>query len=579
MTTARKTYVKLPSPPEHAGFGDLLRVLLERGVRPPTTGKAGIRWSFIEFSHAIGLREKEAKQVRRYIGNQSLPRNLVQIQLALFGSDAADYPEWRKSLTAALGRARPANAQSGVSGTDSPAPVSQTANSAQGSVKPTLQDRHLPSSVPLPIPFHFTGRSDEIADLHARLRAGRQRVAIHGLHGVGKTTVAAAYAAQYKGDYRAIGWIDAETAVGCASGLIQLGQRLGLGLANATEQDVEHVIHHITSKEHGILLIFDNAISPRHLLKYIPAGDKVHILITSNSPNWRSVADCIRLEPWSAGEGAQFLESRLGSTDPQSIELSRELGGLPIALENCAAYCERRSLSLKSVLIALRQETASSIRISSHQTIGYRSSIATTFQMSIAAAMSEHPGSVPLLQALCLLSPGWIPHVLIENLSGELMLEDGAPFSNLDVTEAMASLQNYSLISRDYTLGKPDWWSAKVHRFLRRLVLPTIDDTPPILQALAAALCKSAAARPPLKSMLEEGVDDDESYAFGILRYFDTLYCVDLPLQAQHVLAQAKAQQIDTPATREAAKRLPYPLFPGLVPLVDSRRRRKEPVA
>ena len=51
--------------------------------------------------------------------------------------------------------------------------------------------------------------------------------ALHGLRGVGKTTLAAAYAERYRGDYRATWWIRAQAETSMRADLVALGIRLG----------------------------------------------------------------------------------------------------------------------------------------------------------------------------------------------------------------------------------------------------------------------------------------------------------------------------------------------------------------
>jgi hypothetical protein len=62
------------------------------------------------------------------------------------------------------------------------------------------------SNIPIRVPTHFIGRDDALSQIAAALAQHEGRVAItalHGLRGVGKTTLAAAYAERRRGDYRA----------------------------------------------------------------------------------------------------------------------------------------------------------------------------------------------------------------------------------------------------------------------------------------------------------------------------------------------------------------------------------------
>ena len=73
-------------------------------------------------------------------------------------------------------------------------------------------------------------QGDALAAIEVGLGRYEGRVAItalHGLRGVGKTTLAAAYAELHRGDYRATWWIRAQSEPGMRADLVALGVRLG----------------------------------------------------------------------------------------------------------------------------------------------------------------------------------------------------------------------------------------------------------------------------------------------------------------------------------------------------------------
>jgi transcriptional regulator with XRE-family HTH domain len=82
------------------------------------------------------------------------------------------------------------------------------------------------SNIPIRVPEHFLGRDDALAQIENALTKHQGRVAItalHGLRGVGKTVLAAAYADRHATDYRATWWIRAETESGMRADLVGLG--------------------------------------------------------------------------------------------------------------------------------------------------------------------------------------------------------------------------------------------------------------------------------------------------------------------------------------------------------------------
>src|SRR5262249_42712069 len=95
------------------------------------------------------------------------------------------------------------------------------------------------SNIPINIPLHFLGREEALADIDAAFANGDDRVAItalHGLRGVGKTVLAAAYAERHRGDYRATWWIRAQTETTMRADLVALGIRLGWVDADEKEE-------------------------------------------------------------------------------------------------------------------------------------------------------------------------------------------------------------------------------------------------------------------------------------------------------------------------------------------------------
>ena len=120
------------------------------------------------------------------------------------------------------------------------------------------------SNIPIRVPEHFLGREDSLAVIETALGRTVGRVAIsslHGLRGVGKTTLAAAYAERHRGDYRATWWIRAQTESTMRADLVALGVRLNWIAADDKEEPaLATVMERLRHEGEGILLIYDNAI-------------------------------------------------------------------------------------------------------------------------------------------------------------------------------------------------------------------------------------------------------------------------------------------------------------------------------
>jgi hypothetical protein len=216
------------------------------------------------------------------------------------------------------------------------------------------------SNIPIAVPRHFHGRHDELAAIDAALTGGDSGVAVAalcGLRGVSKTTLAAAYAQRHKADYRVTWWVRAQTPDTMRADLTSLGARLGWVAADEKEEPaLEVVCERLRNEGEGLLLIYDNAIYAASVRPYLPKGGDARALVTSNSPAWRDVAAVVEVSIWPKQVGADYLIARTGR-DGERVEaeaLSEALGGLTLAHEQAAAYCERLASHSASITNASR---------------------------------------------------------------------------------------------------------------------------------------------------------------------------------------------------------------------------------
>lgn len=336
------------------------------------------------------------------------------------------------------------------------------------------------SNVPVSVPTHFMGREEALATIRAALGRYEGRVAItalHGLRGVGKTTLAAAYAERQRADYRATWWIRAQTEATMRSDLVALGVRLGW--VDAKEKDdpaFAKVAERLQHEGEGVLLVYDNAIDARRLTPYLPRGGAARILITSNAHDWRSVAEPVEIRLWPKAVGADYLIARTGRVAERDAgeALSETLGGLPLAHEQAAAYCERLGIAFAEYGRRFAANPAKMLDDQRHAPTGYRDglTVAKTFGLAIEAAAAEHPAAELLVMYLALLPPEAIPlFVLEEGRSAlgeplaELLADDG-------LDEAVAALRAFALVDKEtITDGRLDAPTdvLRLHRLVREV--------------------------------------------------------------------------------------------------------------
>lgn len=352
------------------------------------------------------------------------------------------------------------------------------------------------SNIPIAVPRHFLGRDDELAEIKAALVTKKGRAAItalYGLRGVGKTTLAAAYAEHYRGDYRATWWIRAQTDSTMRTDLVALGVQLGWVAVDEKEPAALDVVaKQLREEGDRILLIFDNANNPEEIDKYLPKGGAAQIIITSNAPNWSGVAEPVQVKTWPVNIGADFLLARTWRKAEREAaeQLSAALGGLPLAHEQAGAYCDRLGISLaeyfkrfetSAVRLMADAKSAPSAYHPELQGEGKdRLTVARTFELAIEEAAKLHPAAEPLIVHAALLAPEPIPLFLF----AEAREEFGNPFAAMladdGLDEAVAALRAFALIDRESIVDERDPATTtdciRLHRLVRQVALTRCGD-------------------------------------------------------------------------------------------------------
>jgi hypothetical protein len=226
-----------------------------------------------------------------------------------------------------------------------------------------LSARQLPlSNLPDRNPF-FTGREVVLAQLQEAL-AAQGRAALSGLGGLGKTETALEYAYLHLDEYDYTFWTNADSREAIASDYAIIAGLLGLSLTEAQDQTFTvNAVKHWLSSHQDWLLILDNADDLATAGKFIPSGQNGHVLLTTRARAVGPIAQRIFIEKMGSEEGALFLLRRakgiakdtpleaVVEVDRVSVdEITSELGGLPLALDQAASYIEETGCGLSGYL-------------------------------------------------------------------------------------------------------------------------------------------------------------------------------------------------------------------------------------
>jgi hypothetical protein len=316
------------------------------------------------------------------------------------------------------------------------------------------------SNIPVRVPLHFLGRDDALAAIGESLKRHAVTV-VRGLRGVGKTTLAAAYADKHRGDYRATWWVRAQTEPTLRADLVALGVRLNWVGADAKEEEaLAAVMEHLRDERDGLLLIYDNAMDAASLIPYLPRSGGAKVLVTSNAHAWRGIAELVELPLWPKDVGADYLIARTGRTAERGAAeaLSEALGGLPLAHEQAAAYCERLDIPLAEY--KKRFETAPGPLLDAGKDAPgeYHGglTVAKTFALAIDEVAKIHPAAESLIVHAALLAPEPIPLYFFLEAREKFSEPLASALEGDGLDEAVAALRSFALVDRETIADERD---------------------------------------------------------------------------------------------------------------------------
>jgi tetratricopeptide (TPR) repeat protein len=334
----------------------------------------------------------------------------------------------------------------------------------------------------------FVGRDDlmaQVAGLFAppagKTLTGGARAAvgqaITGLGGIGKSELALQYAHRRTGPGAVVWWADAENAQTLELGLADLGYRLQPRAAAeewTTPQAAAWAVGWLQAHT-GWLLVLDNVEDPdliAGLLGHLTAGD---ILITTRRriPWGKHGVTPLTLEVLPRPAAVRLLHDTVLATCrdldaalPDGLDsdvpnaIADELGDLPLALEQAAAYLAAHQTALTDYLQRLRNQPTTILGSTAPGTAPQRA-VARVFALTVTALIAQHPAAVDILRALAWLAPVPLPRQVITRPGGTE--HEGAGTAAVEADELLALLASYSLISLTPT-------TVAVHRLLQATV-------------------------------------------------------------------------------------------------------------
>lgn len=327
----------------------------------------------------------------------------------------------------------------------------------------STSQRRQPWNVPFARNSFFTGRSVLLERLQKQL-SRRQRAALSGLGGIGKTQIAIEYAYRFRETYRAVFWVRAASRETLTADYVAIAHLLGLPGHDAQKQmQVVATVKHWLDEQQDWLLILDNADDLSLLSDFLPLEDRGHLLLTTRAQATGTIARGLSVEKMEVSEGIRFvlyraklleddepLETVSAATRTAAQRLVEELGGLPLALDQAGAYIEETSCSLSQYLALYTQHRLTLLKRKSNLSSEYPHSVDSTWTLSFTVVEQTNPAAADLLRVCAFLHPDAIPEEILTDGAAALGFHlQNVATEPLLLNDLIQLLRRYSLVKRD----------------------------------------------------------------------------------------------------------------------------------
>lgn len=334
--------------------------------------------------------------------------------------------------------------------------------------------------LPFPRNKFFTGRDDILEALHSNFNDEEPVQALSGLGGMGKTQTAMEYAYRYQPEYKFVFWVRAQSRETLVTDFATIA-----GLLNLPEGKLENQNYAVSAVKRWLegnldwLLILDNADDLPLVNDFIPPTVLGHILLTTQERNTRPIAARQAVEKMETQEGALYLLRRLGKLKrDESLEsapdelrkqagaLSKTLDGLPLALDQAAAFIDETPSSLEEYMQLYQGEGAALLAQRGDSGTDHKDPVTVTFSLAFKKVAENNQAAADLLRLCAFLEADAIPEEIFGggiNLLGTVLgaaLDQPIGYANV-IREA----GRLSLLQRD-----PETRTVSLHRLVQAVI-------------------------------------------------------------------------------------------------------------
>jgi tetratricopeptide (TPR) repeat protein len=336
--------------------------------------------------------------------------------------------------------------------------------------------------------------------LYQNFNSSERTQALNGLGGIGKTQTAVEYAYRHRQDYEVVLWAGANTRETLVADYAAIAGLLDLPEKNAQDQgEAVAAVKRWLENNSNWLLILDNADEIEIVDEFIPSCEAGHILLTTRAHAMGAVGGSNEIEKMTPEEGALFLlrrlrklkkdealESATAEIRAQAEALSTLVDGLPLALDQAAAFIEEKPSTFEEYQTLYQSERKELLRRRGKLSKDHPS-VTVTFSLAFQKVADDDPAAADLLRVCAFLEADSIPEeifraeaVLKKSIATRVLgyikkIFGGRPSSitesPLGMSDAIEEAARFSLLRRH-----PEARTLSLHRLAQAVLRDEMDD-------------------------------------------------------------------------------------------------------
>ena len=276
-----------------------------------------------------------------------------------------------------------------------------------------------------------------------------------GLHGLGVTQLAAAYArAKLAAGWRLVAWVNGADTGSLLAGLAAVADAMGLadGDSGRGVPDAGAAIRHwLETDGDRCLLVFDDVLDPEVVRPFVPADGAARVLITSNRRSVANLGSAVTVDVFSTDEAAAFLAGRTGwDDDDGAAAVAAALGHQPLALALAASVMAGQQRGGYAWYLDRLQATPADVSLMGDDGQSYPLNVARAVSLSLQAVRAADRTGIctRVLAIMAGLSPSGVHRGLLYSAGQAGVLAGGGRLVAKDLVDRVLEwLSSRSLLT------------------------------------------------------------------------------------------------------------------------------------